>query len=350
MVQALHGGALGEDVHVVGVLHLVEQGYDLRMRQGHAQADTGRSPCLGESVEHDKTRVLIQQGDNGRALGSKINVSLIHHHNTAERIKHLADFCQRQQVAGGVVRAAQESHLGNVPAVFSKGGTIELIPGLQHELDVVHVVDISTNLVHAIGRMNSYHAVHPGGAERTENQVDGLVAAVAQEDALRRHALVGGNLLLQLPLQRVGVAVVRGVVRALVRIQEHVGSLAGILIAGGAVGFELQDIRANESGNTRTLFFLRLLCHGLYAQSHGACVGIQMLGLGHELHGAANAADTQRSDGLHRHLALEAIHTQAAVGPHAPHGRQGVVGAAGVITRAFAAVIAHENGARVADR
>ena len=132
--------------------------------------------------------------------------------------------------------------------------------------------------------------------------------------------------------------------RAFVGIQEHVGSLAGVFIAGRAVGLELQNIRAHQAGYACALLLRFHAGHGLHAQGHGAGVGIELLGLGHELHRAADAADALGGEGLQGELALETVDAQAAVGAHAAHGGQRVVGAAGVVARAFAAVVTQEDG------
>ena len=109
---------------------------------------------------------------------------------------------------------------------------------------ILHVVDVGTHLVHAVGGLDGHHVVDAGLAEAAVGQVDGLVAAVAQEDALGGHALHLGYLCLQLQLQRVGIAVQRCVVGVLVGIEKHVGLVAGIFVACTAVGCQRPDVRS----------------------------------------------------------------------------------------------------------
>lgn len=79
---------------------------------------------------------------------------------------------------------------------------------VQQDATVLHVVDVGTHLIHAVCRLDGHHVVTARLAEDAVSQVDGLVAAVAQEYHVLGHALHLLQQLLRLALQRVGVAVV----------------------------------------------------------------------------------------------------------------------------------------------
>ena len=108
----------------------------------------------------------------------------------------------------------------------------ELIVLVQQNGTILDVVDVGTYLVHTIRGGDGHHIVYTRIAEYTISQVDGLVAAVAQEYHILGHPLHLLQHTFQFALQRVGITVVGCVIRILVGIQKHMRLMARILIAG----------------------------------------------------------------------------------------------------------------------
>ena len=107
---------------------------------------------------------------------------------------------------------------------------------------ILYVVDIGAHLIHTVGGLDGHYIIHAWLAETAIGQVDGLVATVAQKDALGRHAFYLGDGLLELQLQGVGVAVIRRIVRVLVGIEKHPGLAASVLVTSAAVWCQAPDI------------------------------------------------------------------------------------------------------------
>ena len=115
----------------------------------------------------------------------------------------------------------------------------------QRDLPQGDVVRRGGDRVHPVARDDRDRVVPAGDAEDAEKQVDGLVAAVADEDALRRDALEDGNARLQGLLARVGIAVEARVIGAFVGIEEDAGP-AGVFVPGGRVRAEVPDVGPDE--------------------------------------------------------------------------------------------------------
>ena len=49
---------------------------------------------------------------------------------------------------------------------------------------VLHIIRISTHLIHTVSGIDSHHTVHSRPTESTEYQVDSLIAAIAQNNLL----------------------------------------------------------------------------------------------------------------------------------------------------------------------
>ncbi len=82
--------------------------------------------------------------------------------------------------------------------------------------------------------------------ESTEDQVDSFIATIAQENMLGRHLLYLGKFRFQFPLHRVGIAVVRQVVRILVRIEKYRCRYTFIFITCRRIRFQTPDIRPSK--------------------------------------------------------------------------------------------------------
>jgi hypothetical protein len=123
--------------------------------------------------------------------------------------------------------------------------SMQLEVSVQENLTTLDVVDVSAHLVHAVGRDYAYHVVATGFAEDAVGQVDGLVAAVAQKDVLGRNTFYALQEFLDITLQWVGIAVVGGIIRILVSIEEYVSLFARVFVTGTAIRSQTPYILSN---------------------------------------------------------------------------------------------------------
>ena len=119
---------------------------------------------------------------------------------------------------------------------------------VRAERDLAHldVVDVGGDAVHAVGRGDRNGVVDARTAEDAVAEVDGLVAAVADEDLFFAHAFQRGDLLFEKLLMRVGVAVDTVVVGVFVGVEPRRDLSAGKLVAGRGVGFQRPDVGAHQ--------------------------------------------------------------------------------------------------------
>ena len=66
---------------------------------------------------------------------------------------------------------------------------IELETFLQAYCAIFHIVDVGTYAIHAVGGFDGHHIIYLGFGEATIHEVDGFVAAIAEEDIFCRNAL-----------------------------------------------------------------------------------------------------------------------------------------------------------------
>src|SRR5574344_2787873 len=100
----------------------------------------------------------------------------------------------------------------------SVGLYLEVI--IQQDGTVFYIIDVRAYLIHTVSRFNRHYIVNARITEDAVRQVDSLVTAVAQEDILRSHTLHLAQSHFHILLQRVGITVVRSIVRILIGIQE----------------------------------------------------------------------------------------------------------------------------------
>ena len=74
------------------------------------------------------------------------------------------------------------------------------------------------------------------------------------------------------------------------------------------------------------------------ANGHGILVGIELLGGGHEFYGVTDAVDAVSGEMLESDLTTIAVEIYAAIGGRVTVGRQGVIGAAGVVARTLTGI------------
>ncbi len=121
--------------------------------------------------------------------------------------------------------------------------------GRQRNFTDFGLVQPGTDSVHAVGRRQGEHVVMAGAAEGPDQQVNGFVTAVAEENLLWQHPTPLGQARLDSTLVRVGIAVVgHGRDRSvgiLIGIQKDAFG-AGVVVAGRGVGHQFADVRAQQ--------------------------------------------------------------------------------------------------------
>ena len=375
-LEGLHRQQLGALVDVVGVFDLAHQPDHVRVGIGQSEPQTCQSVSLREGLQHNQVGQFGQPRQQG-TLGAEIGISFIHDHHPREASNHLDELLLRESIARRVVRAAEEEDLRTAVGGGGKGLDRQgKIFSEQHRMQA-DIVGGRCHGIHAVTGGDGYDVVAPGGAEHPEYQVDGFVAAVAQEDALDRYALDGGNLFLEDLLVRVGVAVPAGRVGAFVCIEED-AHRSGIFVARGGIGGQLGDVLPHEvhhpsyrrlflRGTSRkgirrgtALRFVRgnegicSLAGGLspgcgQAGGHRARMGVETFGFGHRRDGRGQSLQTLAGNLLQGHLAEETVQVHPAERPGPAAGGQGMVRTRGIVSGTLRRPGAHEDTARRTD-
>lgn len=197
------GFLLCQPVHIVRIFDFVQQVDDFLGSERHAQTDGRTAPRLREGLQDNQVRELVELLQKRRLVG-EIRIRLVHDDQSFELSEQGQNLFPAQVVARRVVGRAEENQFGVLVGSRQQVGSLELEIRVELHLAVLHVVDIGTDLIHAVGRLDGHHVVDARTAERPERKVDGLVAAVAQEDMLGRYLLDTPDQSLQFPLQRSG--------------------------------------------------------------------------------------------------------------------------------------------------
>ena len=205
--------------HMDSIFNFVEDTYDVRRGKRHAQADGRTSPCLGERLQDNQVGKLVQARQEGRFFG-EIIVRLVHNHQAVETVEQLHNLIPVQVVAGRVVGRTEEHQLRMLVGSFQHllSGKLEML--VQQDFTIGHIVNLGRHQIHAVGRLNGYDIVPARLAKGPKHQVDGLITAIAQEDMLGSYTLQLGQILLQLPLQRIGIPVVGCIIGVLIGIKK----------------------------------------------------------------------------------------------------------------------------------
>ena len=182
VVEHLQRLLLREQVNVVGVLDLVEQANDFLGGEGHAQTDGCRGPQLGEGVEDDEVGKAVEVQAEGSQVG-EVGVGLINDDDSAEGRENVLDSMALEGIAGGVVGRTEPDDLGVVIGGSQQGVGIEGEVLAQGHGTILHIVDVCAYAVHPVGGSDGHDVVLTGFAEDSEDEVYGLVGAVAKEDA-----------------------------------------------------------------------------------------------------------------------------------------------------------------------
>src|SRR5690606_4538845 len=120
-------------------------------------------------------------------LSRIIDVSLVHDNDALEVSQYGFHVFPMERIAGRVVRRTEKNHLRPRVDLFGNSVEIQLKITAKIYLTNGDVVDLSRNFVHTIGRRDQNHIVPTWFAECTKQQIDGLVASVAQKNMLGRN-------------------------------------------------------------------------------------------------------------------------------------------------------------------
>ena len=212
------------------------------MGDGQAQAQARHAPGLRQGLEDDEIGNVAYALPQGRDA-AEIDVGFIQHHDAGEAGGQVEDLAVGEGVAARIVGAAKEDELRVRVRGGQQGLAVQAEVGPQEDLAHRNVVGRCGYLVHPVTGADGHGVVSARRAEETEHQVDRLVTAVAEEEALRRDALERGKALLQGLLARVRIAVDAILVGILVGVQEDVGRTAAF-VPRRAVGGEGRDVGA----------------------------------------------------------------------------------------------------------
>ena len=244
--QLRKGHLLGKDIDVVRVFHLRHHGHDCRVRNGQPKTESGHSPGLGKGLEHHQIGVCGYHRHQRRGRG-EVDVGLVHDHDAPERAQERFNLLFREYVAGRIVRGTDE-HQGSLPVTGRKHRFRvhrEVLP--EHHRPEFDVIGGSGNRVHSVARGDRHRIRLARNAEHPEEQVDGLIASVADEQTLGRNLPDCGDSRLQSLLMWVRIPVETIVVGALVGVQEYLGTLVPAVIAGCRICFQSSYVGPDQA-------------------------------------------------------------------------------------------------------
>ena len=208
---------------------------------------------------------------------------------------------------------------------------------------IFHIVDVSTDLIHAVCRLNGHHIVYSRTGEATVWQVYGFITAVSQENLLHSHAFHLRQFLLHLHLQRIWIAIQRIVIRILIGIQEYTRLHALILIACRRIGFQVPDIRTCQTLQIKRRGFQAFASERLQTHRHSIAMSIQLLIGSHHLHGMSDVAYTLCREFLIRELTIETIQIHAIISFRIAIRWQCMIGTRGIVARTLASIAAQKH-------
>ena len=154
-----------------------------------------------------------------------------------------------QQVRSRVIRGTKEQELGTGRACLENLLRAEVELLVQGHLADRRAVDVGLHLVHAVSRRAGDDLVFAGDAEQPEQQVYGLVAAIAEEDIAGSQPFKGSDFILEGRLARIWIAV-QGIAVEVGGIfigVQHDRSRAFEFAPGRTVGLQLTDIGAKQA-------------------------------------------------------------------------------------------------------
>ncbi len=234
--------------------HLAEQSHYLRISEQGAATGAGQSMCLGKGPEHRQVRYLLQVARQAAACGElarKFDIGLVddHDRSAGQLRRNAQDGLLVQEIAGGIVRRAQEQQLHLGRAALQHRRLIQRKVWEQRYGDDFRALNARCHGVHAESRGAHHHRVASRAAERTNQQINSLVATAADEELVRPDAIQLGQsadqlvrLRLRVPVQTRFRLIAERSPRKLVRVQALQTRLPG----GVFVGLERHDLGPSQ--------------------------------------------------------------------------------------------------------
>ncbi len=153
--------------------------------------------------------------------------------------------------------------------------------GREGDLHNGDVGNVGRYAIHAVGGRQAEDVVDPGFAENPDQQVDGLITAVAQKNLLGPDPLDLGNLVFEQTLERIGIPVETRFEGVFVGVEQYTGHALefgagrGVRPQGANVGSD-QGIEATHDGFCS--FCKRILTANLCASSCSAAAIVSTAG------------------------------------------------------------------------
>lgn len=134
-------------------------------------------PMLGKGLQYNEIRILIQIFKEGRCLGEVI-VCLVQYHQPIKPANQRFNFATEQVIAGRIVGRADKNQFGMLIRSSQKlvGRELEIL--IEQHFTVLHIINVSTDLIHAVGRVDGHYIVHTGFTKSTEHQIDSFITAI----------------------------------------------------------------------------------------------------------------------------------------------------------------------------
>lgn len=177
--------------HRIRRLATAQQRDQLGIGDQAADARSRQRVRLGQGAQHRQIVVARKQA-NGRGHIGEFAIGFIHYHQrlALQRLQGSFDFGQRDRRAGRIGRRAQEHQLG---LGVQRGlhdrrhiGMQTIRPIDQRHFDQRRVLQARAHCIHAEHRRRDHHRIALGHAQATHQQIDGLVAAAADQQLLGR--------------------------------------------------------------------------------------------------------------------------------------------------------------------
>ena len=196
-------------------------------------------------MQYDQVGKFVDPRQESLSFG-EVDVGFVEHHHAVEAAQQLFNLPVGECVSRGVVGRAEPQQFGAPVGRRQQRLDRKREIGSQRHFAQFDAVGLRRHAVHAVGRRDRNGVVAARLAEDPEREVYGFVAAVAEEYLSAPHALQRGQLRLQLPLVRVGVAVHAVVVGAFVGVEPDADPAARIFVAGRGVGLQRQNVGPHE--------------------------------------------------------------------------------------------------------
>ena len=165
---------LGKEIHIIRIFHLIKYIYNFLAGKSHTQSKGCTAPSLTHRIQDDDVWEMVDDTAEG-SLGREITVSLIHDDDAVKQAQHFYDGFTVDVIARRIVRTTEPDNLGIVIAGIDNLIGCHLIVLIKQHLTILHIIDVGTYLIHAVGRSDGYNIVLTRTTEHTVNQVDSFV-------------------------------------------------------------------------------------------------------------------------------------------------------------------------------